>query len=157
MALIHEKLYQSEDLTKIDFAEYIRSLTFHLFRSYSIDQSAVKLSINFEGVLFDIDTSIPCGLIINELISNTLKYAFPDGRKGKISVDIQLDQGKCVLIISDDGVGFPEGLNFNNTETLGLRLVNILVSQINGVITLDKCGGTSFKIEFTKLAYKERI
>ena len=157
MALIHEKLYQSEDLTKIDFAEYIRSLTFHLFRSYSIDQSAVKLSINFEGVLFDIDTSIPCGLIINELISNSLKYAFPNGRKGKISVDLQLEEEKCVLIISDDGVGFPEGLDFQNTETLGLRLVNILVSQINGVITLDKCEGTSFKIEFTKLAYKERI
>ena len=157
MALIHEKLYQSEDITKIDFAEYIRSLTFHLFRSYSIDQSAVRLSINFEGVLFDIDTSIPCGLIINELISNSLKYAFPGGRKGKISVDIQLDGEKCVLIISDDGVGFPEGLDFQNTETLGLRLVNILVSQINGVITLDKHEGTSFKIEFTKLTYKERI
>jgi two-component sensor histidine kinase len=117
----------------------------------------VELSINFEGVLFDIDTSIPWGLIINELISNSLKYAFPRGRKGKISVDLQLDGEKCVLIISDNGVGFPEGLDFQNTETLGLRLVNILVSQINGVITLNKHEGTSFKIEFTKLTYKERI
>ena len=157
MALIHEKLYQSEDLTKIDFAEYLKSLTFHLFRSYSVDQSTVRLSINFEGALFDIDTSIPCGLIINELISNSLKYAFPNGRKGKISVDLQLDGEKYVLIISDDGVGFPEGLDFQNTETLGLRLVSILVNQIKGVITLDKREGTSFKIEFAKLAYNEGI
>lgn len=156
MALIHEKLYQSEDLTKIDFAEYVRSLTFHLFNSYSVDQSAVEFSINFEEVLFDIDTSIPCGLIINELVSNSLKYAFPEG-KGKISIDLQLDGEKCVLVIRDDGIGFPEGLNFQNTETLGLRLVNILVSQINGVITLDESEGASFKIEFTKLVYKERI
>ncbi len=157
MALIHEKLYQSEDLTKIDFAEYIKSLTLQLFHSYSIDRSTVELSINFEGILFDIDTSIPCGLIINELISNSLKYAFPNGRKGKISVDLQLEGEKCVLIISDDGVGFPEGMDFQNTDTLGLRLVNILVNQIDGVIALDRHGGTSFKIEFTKLAYKERI
>ena len=157
MALIHEKLYQSEDLTKIDFAEYLKSLTFHLFRSYSVDQSTVRLSINFEGALFDIDTSIPCGLIINELISNSLKYAFPNGRKGKISVDLQLNGEKYMLIISDDGVGFPEGLDFQNTETLGLRLVSILVNQIKGVITLDKREGTSFKIEFPKLAYNEGI
>ena len=172
MALIHEKLYQSEDLTKIDFAEYIKSLTFHLFHSYSVDPSTVELSINFKDVLFDIDTSIPCGLIINELISNSLKYAFPvtkrqelengsfanhNSQKGEISVDFQLEGEKYVLTISDNGVGFPEGLDFQNTETLGLRLVNILVSQINGVITLDKSEGTSFKIEFTKLAYKERI
>lgn len=157
MALIHEKLYQSEDLTKIDFAEYIKSLTFHLFRSYSVNPGTVELSINFGDVLFDIDTSIPCGLIINELVSNSLKYAFADGRKGKISIDLQLDGEKYVLVISDNGVGFPEGLDFQNTGTLGLRLVNILVNQINGVITLDKSEGTSFKIVFTKLAYKERI
>ena len=131
-------------------------MTFHLFNSYSVDQSAVEFSINFEEVLFDIDTSIPCGLIINELVSNSLKYAFPEG-KGKISIDLQLDGEKCVLIIRDDGIGFPEGLDFQNTETLGLRLVNILVSQINGVIALDESEGASFKIEFTKLAYKERI
>jgi two-component sensor histidine kinase len=157
MALIHEKLYQSEDLTKIDFAEYIRSLTFHLFHSYSVDQSTIGLSINSEDVLFDIDTSIPCGLIINEILSNSLKYAFPKGRKGKINIDLQLEGEKCILIIGDNGVGFPEGLDFQNTETLGLRLVNILVSQINGVITIDTKEGTSFKIEFAKLAYKERI
>ncbi len=157
MALIHEKLYQSEDITRIDFIEYIRSLTFHLFHSYSVDQSTIGLSISSEDVLFDIDTSIPCGLIINEILSNSLKYAFPDGRKGKINIDLHLEGEKYVLIISDNGIGFPEGLDFQNTETLGLRLVNILVGQINGAITLDKSEGTSFKIEFIKLAYKERI
>lgn len=157
MALIHEKLYQSEDLTKIDFSEYLRSLTFHLFHSYSVDQSTIGLSINSENVLFDIETSIPCGLIINEILSNSLKYAFPDGREGVINIDLHLKGEKYVLIISDNGIGFPENLDFKDTETLGLRLVNILVNQINGVITLDKSGGTSFKIEFTKLPYKERI
>jgi len=157
MALIHEKLYQSGDLTKIDFAEYLKSLTFHLFRSYSFDQSMVELSINFENILLDIDTSIPCGLIINELVSNSLKYAFTSGQKGKISIELQLEGEKSILIISDNGIGLPGNLDFRNTETLGLRLVNILVNQINGVITLDKTEGTSFKIEFTKLAYKERI
>ena len=164
MALIHEKLYQSEDITKIDFAEYIKSLTFHLFRSYSIDSNAVELSINFKDILFDVDTSIPCGLIINELVSNSLKYAFPPaphassyGQKPKINIDIQLDGEKYVLIISDNGIGFPDDVDFQNTETLGLRLVNILVNQINGVIKLDKTKGTSFKIEFEKLAYKKRI
>jgi PAS domain S-box-containing protein len=172
MALIHEKLYQSEDITKIDFAEYIRSLTFHLFRSYSVDERTVELLINFDDILFDIDTSIPCGLIINELISNSLKYAFPavescglanekfsssNDQKCKINVDLQLEGEKSVLVISDNGIGFPDGLDFQNTETLGLRLVNILVNQINGVITLDKTEGTSFKIEFTKWAYKKRI
>ena len=157
MALIHEKLYQSKDLTRIDFTEYIRSLTFHLFHSYSVDQSRVVLSVNSEGVMFDIDTAIPCGLIINEIVSNSLKYAFPGGRKGKISIDIRVEGKKYVLVISDNGIGFPEDLDFQNTETLGLRLVNILVGQINGVITMYTCGGTSFKIEFEKLAYKERI
>ena len=114
-------------------------------------------SINSEDILFDIDTSIPCGLIINEIISNSLKYAFPDGQKGKINIDLHLEGEKYMLIISDNGIGFPEDLDFQNTETLGLRLVNILVNQINGVITLDKSEGASFKIEFKKLEYKERI
>ncbi len=148
MALIHEKLYQSEDLTKIDFPEYIRSLVYYLFKSYAVDYASITHIINVEEVFFDIDISIPCGLIINELISNSLKYAFPDGRKGEIKIDLYTEGEKSILKISDNGIGLPEGVNFKNTETLGLRLVNILVNQIDGKMELNNTNGTSFKIEF---------
>lgn len=148
MALIHEKLYQSEDLTRIDFPEYIRSLVYHLFKSYAVDYSVIKSIINVEDILFDIDISIPCGLIINELMSNSLKYAFPDGKKGEIEIDLHLEGEKTILRISDNGIGLPKDLNIQNSDTLGLRLVNILVEQIDGKISLDNTDGTSFKIEF---------
>ncbi|WP_414470579.1 sensor histidine kinase [Methanobacterium sp. ACI-7] len=155
MALIHEKLYQSEDLTRIDFAEYIRSLVFHLFRSYSVDLGTIIPIINVEDVLFDIDISIPCGLIINELVTNSLKYAFPkfrdnisDGHKNKIKVDLRLNGEKTILTISDNGIGLPKGLNFNDTRTLGLKLVNILVNQIGGKIEVENSKGAEFRIEF---------
>lgn len=152
MALIHEKLYQSEDLTKIDFPEYIRSLVYHLFKSYAVDYSVIRSVINVEDILFDIDISIPCGLIINELVSNSLKYAFPDGKKGEIEIDLHLEGEKNVLRISDNGIGLPKDLNIQNSDTLGLRLVNILVDQIDGELSLDNTNGTSFKIEFINIS-----
>jgi PAS domain S-box-containing protein len=148
MALIHEKLYQSEDLTRIDFPEYIRSLVYHLFKSYAVDYSVIQPLINVEDILFDIDISIPCGLIINEIVSNSLKYAFPDGKKGKIEIDLHIEGDKNIIEISDNGIGIPEGLDIQNSDTLGLRLVNILVDQIDGKIELDNTNGTSIKIEF---------
>ncbi|MGB9937432.1 MAG: sensor histidine kinase [Methanobacterium sp.] len=163
MALIHEKLYQSEDLTRIDFAEYIKSLVFHLFRSYSVDSSTVNPIINVEDVLFDIDISIPCGLIINEVVSNSLKYAFPkpkltksldellETQKNEIKIDLHLKEEKAVLILSDNGIGLPDDIDLNNTKTLGLRLVNLLVNQINGKMKVDNINGTEFKIEFEKI------
>ncbi len=158
MALIHEKLYQSKDLTEIDFAEYISNLVFNLFKSYSVNSKIIKRSINVEDALFDIDTSIPCGLIINELVSNSLKYAFPDGQRGEIKIDLRLDNGKSILTVSDNGIGLPEDVDFQNTGSLGLRLVKILVNQINGELHINKSEGTSFTIEFTKkLPYEERI
>jgi PAS domain S-box-containing protein len=147
MALIHEKLYQSKDLARIDFAEYVRNLTTHLFRSYGVNAHAVGLKINVEKVLLDIDTAIPCGLIVNELVTNSLKYAFPPGVAGEICVALRPESdGKLALMVSDNGTGLPPDFNFRTTESLGLQLVGTLADQLEGTITLDHNGGTTFKI-----------
>jgi len=149
MALIHEKLYQSEDLARIDFSDYIGSLATHLFSKYGAEEETVRFNIEVMDVYLDINKAIPSGLIISELISNSLKHAFPEGRKGEITVRMQGDnKGKYKLIVSDTGVGFPEVLNFKETETLGMQLVNDLVKQINGTIKLERDGGTKFEITF---------
>ena len=150
MVLIHEKLYQSKDLARIDFAEYIRDLVAHLFRSYGVDSEVIALKINVEDVILGIDTAIPCGLIINELVSNSLKHAFPAGKKGEICIDLRSDNNnKFTLTVSDNGIGFPRDLDFRKTETLGLQLVITLVEQLGGTIELYRNGGTEFKIKFT--------
>lgn len=156
MALIHEKLYQSKDLARIDFAEYIRNLTNYLFRSYGVTSNRIKLKKNVDDVFLGLDTAIPCGLIINELVSNSLKHAFPDGKEGEIHICLFLDNDKFTLIVRDNGVGFPKDLDFRNTESLGLQLVITLVEQLEGTIDLKRSGGTEFKIIFTELKYKER-
>jgi len=150
MALIHEKLYQSEDLARIDFSEYIQSLTAELFSTYSVTADAVKLRMNVENVYLDIITAIPCGLIINELLSNSLKYAFPAGQSGEITIDFKLENkiNMYHLIIGDNGVGFPKYLDFRKSESLGLQLVRLLTKKIHGTIELDREGGTFFKIIF---------
>ena len=147
MALIHEKLYQSKDLARIDFAEYVRHLTTHLFRSYGVNSHAVGLKINVDKVLLDIDTAIPCGLIVNELVSNSLKYAFPPGVAGEICVDLHRENdGTLALLVSDNGAGLPPDFDVRQTESLGLQLVSTLADQLAGTITLDHNGGTTFKI-----------
>ena len=151
MALIHEKLYQSKDLNKIEFAEYINSLTKDLFSSYNIDSEKIKLKCDLEGIYLEIDTAILCGLIINELISNSLKHAFPDGRGGEVVIDLKKDANeKYTLFVRDNGVGFPKNLDFRNTDSLGLQLVTTLTDQLNGTIELQSNGksSTEFKIIF---------
>ncbi|MDZ7312100.1 MAG: ATP-binding protein [candidate division KSB1 bacterium] len=152
MALIHEKLYHSQDLTSIDFASYIRNLAVHLFRSYKINAHAVNLQIEVDPIVLDIDTAIPCGLIVNELVSNSLKHAFLppwQGKTGEIRIAMHQHEGKrLALIVSDTGVGFPKDLDFRNTASLGLQLVNTLTEQLEGTIALDTNGGTTFKIMF---------
>ncbi|MFC1925976.1 sensor histidine kinase [Chloroflexota bacterium] len=149
MALIYEKLYLSESLTKIAFGEYIRSLTTNLFRSFSPQSSAVTLELNTEDVLMSIDTAIPCGLILNELVSNCLKHAFPAGRKGKMSINFNLSgDDKLVLVVSDNGAGFPKKFNLQSVESLGLQLVVSLVNQLNATIELDSSAGSTFRIVF---------
>lgn len=149
MALIHEKLYQSEDLVNIDFTEYIKSLISYLFNSYKPKLNVINIQVNVAGVLLSIDEAIPCGLIINELISNSLKHAFPDNRKGKIKIKMTSNkQRKVTLTVEDNGVGFPEDLESEKTETLGLKLVNNLTNQLTGTIKHLNTNGTKFMITF---------
>jgi two-component sensor histidine kinase len=159
MALIHEKLYQVKDLARIDFNDYIRNLANGLFRSYRVGNGRISLKVDAEGVSLGVDTAIPCGLIINELVSNSLKYAFTDGREGKIEIILRaIDETEMELIVSDNGVGISEDLDFKNTKSLGLQLVATLVEdQLHGRIELNRAAGTEFRIKFKEIKYKERI
>lgn len=151
MALIHEILYQSEDLSRIDFGEYIQNLTTHLFQTYGVKSDDIRLDINAYDISLGVDTAVPCGLIINELVSNSLKHAFPVTKKGQIRIVLSSDGGnKFTLIVSDDGIGFPKDLDFRNPESLGLQLVVSLVNQLGGAIRLSRRHGTEFKIVFGK-------
>jgi PAS domain S-box-containing protein len=157
MAIIHQKLYESNNLTHIKFNAYIKNLVNDLFYSYNIHQDQVKQTLDVEDVKLNMETAIPSGLIISELVSNSLKHAFPDGKKGEIKVSLKKYDDKYELIISDNGIGLPESIDFKNINSLGLQLVNNLVLQIDGEITLDKSQGTKFKIIFYELKYKERM
>jgi PAS domain S-box-containing protein len=159
IALIHEKLYKSKDLARVDFAEYLRHLTADLFRAYRVDANAVAFKINIEEVSLSVDLAIPCGLIVNELVSNALKHAFPPSampsalqareEQNEIQVELHSDrEKKLTLIVRDNGIGFPPNLDFRKTESLGLQLVNTLADQLGGAIALDGNGGTTFKIVF---------
>ncbi len=148
MALIHEKLYRSEDLARIVFSDYIKDMMDNILGSYGIDASKVHLKRELERIILPLDTSIPCGLIVNELLSNSLKYAFPGGRLGEIRVSLRNNKGKVELMVGDDGVGLPAYLDFRNTGSLGLNIVNALVRQIRGNIELHTERGTEFLITF---------
>ncbi|HIK07431.1 MAG TPA: PAS domain S-box protein [Trichormus sp. M33_DOE_039] len=149
MALIHEQLYQSPELSQIDFGSYIRSLTDNLFRCYGISQRKIALHIETNNIKLTLDTAIPCGLIINELVSNSLKYAFPVQQQGKITICLeQLTENQLTLIVKDTGIGIPSLLDWQNTDSLGLRIVKNLIRQIKGKIILERNQGTAFYIQF---------
>lgn len=151
MALIHEKLYQSENLTNIDFTDYVDSLVIELSRSYMNHPEQIEISVDVRDACFGVDTAIPCGLIINELITNSLKYAFPDNRKGQISVSLQPTmKGEYTLIVKDNGIGFPENIDWQNTDSLGMQVVTSLTDQLEGEIELSRTDGTEFKLKFTE-------
>ncbi len=154
MALIHEKLYQSTDLKRINFGEYIHSLAYDIFDTYNIATDRIKLVINVENRMLDINTSIPLGLIINELLTNSLKYAFPDDKKGIIIIIFSKTDDEFTLIIKDNGIGLAPNIDFRNTDSLGLNLVNNLTRQIDGNIELDYDEGSEFRITFKELEYK---
>jgi PAS domain S-box-containing protein len=157
MALIHERLYQSSDLSRIEFSQYLRNLATHLFHSYQVDSSRIRLALDAEEVFLNINTAIPCGLIVNELVSNALKHGFPDGRSGEVGVELHRIAGDGYeLKVRDDGVGFPEELDFRRTQTLGMQIVVTLVSQIDGRLDLQRQGNTCFTLEFNELQRKKR-
>jgi two-component sensor histidine kinase len=147
MALIHEQLYGAHDLARIDFGAYIHLLAGHLLRSYRAD-SKIALDLKGDKLYLRIDEAIPCGLILNELVSNALKHAFPDGQAGRIQAALGVDGGQVVLAVSDDGVGLPEDFDHRTSTSLGLQLVNSLVSQLDGEITLEPGQGTGFRVTF---------
>ncbi len=149
MSLIHEKLYQSKNLAQINFFTYIRELTRSLFNSYSTNYQKVKLNLDVQNIRLNIDMAIPCGLIINELVSNSLKYAFPGNCKGEINISFKKNNRQTYLLqVGDTGVGLPENFDVRNAQTLGLKLINALVDQLNGEIELVNVPGTVFQISF---------
>ena len=156
IALIHEKLYQSENLSKINFAEYIPQLASDLYRSYEISPF-IDLEVDVDNVLLDINKALPCGLIINELITNSIKHAFPDeisesefnvNKKGKICINFHYNGDMYEMRVSDNGIGYPENLDLKNTETLGLRLVNSLKDQLNSEVEIKNNNGAFFMLTF---------
>ncbi len=156
MALIHEKLYQSRDFAGINFHDYVKGLIEHLNKSFKKNDMAVKTYINIDNLKLSLDTAISCGLIVNELITNAYKYAFPQNwveqiTKDEFRIDVNVTKdsnSQIALIVSDNGIGMPEKFDIQNTESLGLKLVSSLVNQLNGKIEISRDGGAQFKITF---------
>ncbi|MEL7669651.1 histidine kinase N-terminal 7TM domain-containing protein [Methanobacterium sp.] len=148
MVFVHQRLYQHDNLKKINFGDYPETLASDIFKSYVSNPDQITLDIDTEDVTIDIDTAIPLGLILNELISNSLKYAFPKGRNGILTVKSYLKGSKYSLIVSDNGIGFPEDLDYENSDSLGLKLIYSLSDQIGADVKLDTANGTKFEITF---------
>jgi len=150
MGMIHEKLYNSSDRSKINISDYVHSLTSNLLTSYKLSEKILPV-IEIGDLELNLETAILCGLIINELITNSLKYAFPNTEIGEVHVSLNWVDNKYELIISDNGIGFPKDIDFKNTNSLGLQLVNNIIFQLEGEIKLDKSVGTKFTINFENL------
>lgn len=150
MAIIHENLYRTTNFSSINFSSYIKNLSISLLASYRINEKNVELDCEMDEVDLELDQAIPCGLIVNELITNSIKYAFPNDRKGKIVIRIEEKDNKIEILVKDDGVGLPENYDIEKSDTLGLQLVLTLVQQLDGVIQLNNLGGTEYLIIFEK-------
>ena len=157
MALIHEKLYQSKDFGEIDFNDYVKSLINNLSRSNTKIGMCINSKVDVKDIKLSLDTAISCGLMVNELITNSFKYAFPqnwlnekgNGFEPTFEIKIEeIEKNKYLLIVGDNGIGIPPELDIENTESLGLKLVNSMVGQLNGTLAIDRDNGTQFKIEF---------
>jgi two-component sensor histidine kinase len=146
MALIHEALYQADDLSRVPFEMYVRRLAAQLLRAYNVAPRRIRLSIQADPFTLNIDKAAPCALIFHELFSNALKHAFPDGRPGTIAVALHCTSHQLVLSVQDSGVGVPPGLDWRHTNTLGLKLISMLTEQLGGTLRLDRQGGTAFTL-----------
>ncbi|WP_339135605.1 MAG: response regulator [Candidatus Electrothrix sp. GW3-4] len=154
MALVHEKLYHTEDLKNINIKEFIHDLAESLIFSYTTSPHQITLNTDITDVSLNLDRAIPCGLIINELVSNALKHAFPKNRKGIITIGFATDsEEKYILTVSDDGVGLPEQINIQETDSIGLKLVPLLSSQLDGEFAIEEGQGASKKGTTFKIAF----
>ena len=158
MALIHEKLYRSTNLAQINFGEYLEDLVSNLFHSYNISNNRIQLQVLAEPISLNLETATPCGLIANELVSNTLKHAFPDGTTGTVSVECyQTGDREINLLVKDNGIGFPQNLDFRKTHSMGFQVVCTLTEQLEGTIEISREVGTSFHLKFNELNYFQRL
>ena len=153
MALLHESLYQSQNLSQINFPEYIRQLAAHLFHSYGVAPDRIHLRTDLHTLSLHLDAAVPCGLIINELVSNSLKYAFPDGREGEIRIELyEHSDGTARLMVADNGVGLKADVDWINARSLGLRLVRTLAEQLGAKIEVDSSTGMQVQLAFAAAA-----
>ncbi|MFH0879465.1 MAG: histidine kinase dimerization/phosphoacceptor domain -containing protein, partial [Lentisphaerota bacterium] len=154
MALVHEQLYRSEDFSRIEFKAYLETLINHILLSFE-GSAYVQVSVNATGVVMGLDSAVPCGLLITELVTNAFKYAFPDGRPRsgagscELAVSAEWDNTAYTLTVADNGVGLPADMDWRNTKTLGLVLVRMIGQhQLQGQIELDRSCGTTFRLRF---------
>jgi two-component sensor histidine kinase len=148
MSLVHEKLYQSENLSRIDFKEYIKDLTMYLFYLYDVDLERIKPVFSLQEITYSIDIAIPCALIVHELVSNVLQHAFPKDRKGTVAITLKEVGETTSLTIHDDGIGLSQESEQNSDKVLGIQLVNMLTDQLRGSVNIDRNEGTTFSIVF---------
>lgn len=157
IALIHEKLYRSRDLERLAFGDYLHDLLSEMMRTYGVRRERIALLTDIKEVYLGIDTAVPCGLIVNELVSNALKHAFPVGGEGEIRIDLRpTEDDRYVLRVHDNGVGLPSNVQWQKSKSLGLKLVTDLTKQLGGSVRVDSQVGTAFEITFAELRYKER-
>lgn len=156
MALVHEKFYQLDGISEIDFGEYIEKLCQYIFQTYPETSGKVELEVESDNIALDLDTAMPCGLLINEIVSNSLKYAFPNGQEGKITIELKaVPENKIQLLVRDNGIGISEEYQLRDPSTLGLQLIGALTSQLNGEVEMFRSNGTTFNITFTYPAAKK--
>ncbi|MBF0474061.1 MAG: sensor histidine kinase, partial [Nitrospirae bacterium] len=159
MALLHETLYQSGDLSRLHFKNYWAEMLTNLFATFKIQSSIVKITTDIENIYLDMDTAISCSLALNELISNSLKYAFPNGIEGELFLSFHADgDDQFKIVLKDNGIGLPEGIDIMTTHSLGLQLVHdLIVKKLKGSIDIIRDNGTTYNIIIKKLIYKQRV
>jgi two-component sensor histidine kinase len=148
MALVHEKFYQSDTITEIDFAEYIKKLCHYLYQTYGDKTDRIHVDVKGDNINLDMDTAMPCGLLVNEIVSNAYKYAFPGQEKGQIRIELRRTNGKMLLGVYDNGIGLPDNFDFEKSESLGMQLIQALTSQLDGELKVSYENGTSFEVLF---------
>lgn len=159
MAMVHQRLYESQDLSNVDMAEYLRDLVALLKKSYAVSSDRVRVDLDLETLPLLIDTAVPCALVASEIITNSLKHAFPDDRSGILRIKLEgLDDEQVQLTISDDGVGLPEGFQMERDGHMGIKTLLMIVShQLRGTIEIDRSKGVAYRVRFTRGLYEKRV